>query len=297
MRLVPYHPGLLPDLTHLVNGHIRLVPPGWEVTEAQVTYVLSKSASLWHLHFRDDPIALETQETICVLEGDTLRAAAGWFHYNAGLDERRTSIAWMVSQPEYPRAQSLLLDSVIEHSRQAKSSHIETSRFAFGVGWMGIPLVWPHLIEGFNAAGFEITQKWVMMIGDTHISGNRPLPNITPFSTVWQINEHVLEWVLEAYSGQDQIADCESWGIPPHFQDCPGYDEWTTIEWLGVEGDYQRRGVGAYLMQEQLRFQAGRRVQHVIVWTNTDNFRIQNLNKAFGFTYGPECHVFEKSLA
>jgi GNAT superfamily N-acetyltransferase len=297
MRLVPYHPRLLPDLTRLINTHIHLVPPGWEVMESQVAAILANPLSLWEAHFSDDDGIVEPQETLFVTDGDTLLAAANWDVFQLSPHPRNASLNWILADPDHPAALTLLLNSLIERARGADCHQLHTGRFAFGVGWRGIASVWPHLIDGFKAAGFGVTQHWIMMTAEIDATIQRSLPDVIPFSLLWKINEAALEWEARAYSGEKQIGECECWGIPPHLRDCRAYDEWTTIEWLGVEEPYHRRGIGSYLMAEQLRFQATRGVRNVVVWTEIDNLPTRKLNKSFGFRDGPECLMFTKSLA
>jgi GNAT superfamily N-acetyltransferase len=296
MRLVPYEPHLLPDLTRLINAHIRGVPPGWEVTETQVAAIVANPDSLWGVHFVDDDGGVEPQETLCVIDGDTLLAAANWDIFQPRPDYRHAAINWLVAQPDSPQAVALLLNALIERPRHGDADAMSTARFALGMGWMGIPSGWPHLINSFKAASFEVTQHWVIMTGDVDANIQHPLPQIEPFAIRWNIKENALEWEIAAYSGGERIGECECWGIPPHLHDCPGYDQWTTIEWLGVEYPYHRRSVGSYLMAEQLRFQAARGIRHVMVWTETDNLPTRKLNAVFGFREGPECFVFNRSL-
>lgn len=295
MRIVRYQASLLPALTDLLNDHLRRVPPGWTLSEAQVAQVMANGPRLWDLHYPDEPSQPDHQEILCVVENDSLMAAVGWHVYQA--EERAALLNWIAADPDQPEALTLLLDTLIEHSQAAGAQVLDTSRYAFGIGWMGIPLVWPHLIDGFGAAGFTVTQQWRIMTGSADGLSQRPPPAIDAFSLAWRSDEAALEWVVEAFAGDAQIGECQASGVPPHLRDCPGYGQWTTVEWLGVEPAYQRRGIGAYLLGEQLRFQAARGVRQVMVWTETDNHAIQRLNAASGFSNGPECHVFSKSLA
>src|SRR5262245_40258779 len=109
MRLVPYHPRLLPDLTRLINTHIHLVPPGWEVMEAQVAAILANPLSLWEAHFSDDDAIVEPQESLFVTNGDTLLAAANWDVFQLSPYPRKAPLNWIVADPGHPAALTLLL--------------------------------------------------------------------------------------------------------------------------------------------------------------------------------------------
>jgi GNAT superfamily N-acetyltransferase len=101
--------------------------------------------------------------------------------------------------------------------------------------------------------------------------------------------EAALEWDVRAFAGGDLAGECQAWGIPPHLQVCPRAAAWITIEWIGVEGPYQRKGLGRWLLREQLRHQAARGVRHVILWTECEDAAARRFYEALGFTYGPEC--------
>ena len=68
------------------------------------------------------------------------------------------------------------------------------------------------------------------------------------------------------------------------------------MEWLGVEPEYQRKGIGSWLIAEQFRRQAQRGVKQVILWTETDNRAFRSLGDALGFQSGPECWDFQIDL-
>ena len=100
----------------------------------------------------------------------------------------------------------------------------------------------------------------------------------------WKIDEARLEWNVEIYDGEAMIGECQSWGIPPEFETCAGYNEWMEIEWLGVEEPYRRKGLAWRMMQEQFRYHAMGGKRHCFVYTATDNLPTIKLNNRMGFT-------------
>ncbi len=296
MEVVPYHDGLLPQLTQLVNDHMRLVPPGWTLTQEQVAYVVSKPNAAWTVHYPEDGDVFSSH-TRCMIDDGRIVAAANWFFPQPVENQALSGVlSWLFSAPDQPGVLDALLGAFIGQSiARGCSSVYFCPRFGFGVGWFGIPDVWPHIIRDVQKFGFEVDGKWVIMTGQVNLE-NDDLP-LSDFSFVWQIDEARLQWELEARSGEAVAGECQAWGVPAHFRGCSGFDEWITVEWLSVEEPYRRKHLGSRLMQEQMRFQARRGIKNMIVWTETSNIAARKLNESLGFTYGPECWIFEKSIS
>jgi len=295
VEIIPYHDGLLPQLTALVNDHMRLVPPGWTLTPEQAAYVVSQPNAAWTAHYPEDGDILSLH-TVCMMDGQRLVAAANWFFSKPREDQPKSGVLpWLFCVPDQPDSLDSLLGAFIGQSiAQGCEKVYFCPRFGFGVGWFGIPDVWPHIINAVQEFGFEVDGKWVIMTAP--IGGIEEHQSSGDFDFVWRIDESRLEWELEARVGETVAGECQAWGIPAHFRGCLGFDEWMTVEWLGVEEPYQRKGLGTRLMQAQMRFQARRGVKNVIVWTETKNTAARKLNESLGFVYGPECWIFEKNI-
>lgn len=300
MNCVEYTPDLLSPLTRLVNAQMADIPPGWSLSEAQVDQVVSQVSSLWDVHFPEQNALFEL-ETLCVLERGNLLAAAQWGYptHQSGAQRIGSSsvLFWIAAEPGSIEGLSLLLETLETHSRLARCPRITTTRFSFGVGWLGIPAPWPHVIEALQAAGFVASNHWVILTGKANIPEVKEPESLGSMSISWQVDEHAAEWDLRLHSGDDLAGECQAWGIPRHFSTCEGYSNWVTVEWLGVEPGFQRKGIGSWLIAEQIRRQAQRSLTHVIIWTETDNQPLLCLGESLGFQVGPECWEFEKVLA
>jgi GNAT superfamily N-acetyltransferase len=296
MEVTPYHEGLLPRLTQLVNDHMRLVPPGWTLTQEQVAYVVSKPNAAWIAHFPEDEQRVFESHTVCLLESQQVIAAANWFFSRSPENQIVSGIlSWLFGAPNHANSLDALIGAFIGQAvGHGCASTYFCPRFGFGVGWFGIPGIWPHMIESIQKFGFEVEGKWVIMTGQ--VSPENSDSGLGDFTLNWQIDEAKLQWELEARAGRDLVGECQAWGIPAHFRGCPGFDEWITVEWLGVEEPYRRKRLASRLLREQMRFQARRGIKNVIVWTETNNTPARKLNESFGFSYGPECWVFQKNL-
>lgn len=300
MDCITFSSRWLPDLTGLINAHIAQVPPGWTVTERQVAAVLA-TPSVWGVHYPDEPGEFGT-ETLCVIDRQRLVAAAQWGYpvqHRASESADLSAggcMSWIAAVPDNAAALALLLEALTARCRERGCHELVTSRYAFGVGWSGIAVTWPHLDAGLEQAGFSRSQRWVIMTGTTDIPAAAAPEDVESMRLDWHVDEAALEWDLQLYANDQLVGECQAWGIPRHLAGCDGYADWITFEWLGVEPPYRRQGIGRWLLSEQLRRQARRGIANAILWTEPDNRAMRRIGESLGFGYGPECWVFEKII-
>jgi ribosomal protein S18 acetylase RimI-like enzyme len=292
MQVVEYRSELLPSLTRLINEQMASIPPQWSFSEAQVALTIEQAASLWGMHYPDDH-ELYRAQTLCVLHRREVVAAAQWL---LPQHQREVcSICWLVAHPDRPTALQTLLH-LLEKQAGAGGCHLITcGRSSFGVGWFGIPATWKHVFDGMCAAGFNHTETWMLLHGRTSAYDSAPLiPN--RMKLYWDMNRPALEWTLSAYASETVIGECQVWGIPDHLEACAGFNQWATIEWIEVNGEYQRRGIGKRLIAEQMRFHGQRGIEHFAAWVRQGNHSARRLHESMGFQYGPELTILEKRL-
>jgi GNAT superfamily N-acetyltransferase len=290
MQIVEFHEQLLPSLTRLINDQIAAIPPAMTLSEAEVGQIIANGGALWQIHFPEDREPYPNG-TICVLEHREVVAAAQWI---APKDAGGIfSLAWIVARPESPLPLKTLLHLLEKQVALSGSRSIGCMRFSFGVGWFGLPTAWKHIINGMREAGYKQTQTWVIMHGETEFHTTLTPPS-DGLRFYWNMNKPSLEWDVTAFQGESEIGECEVWGIPPHLEDREDLADWATVEWLSIEGKYQRQGFGKRLLAEQMRFHARRGIKHFIAWTWQNNLAARHLNESMGFVYGPELAVMEK---
>ena len=299
MDCVECSPDLLPDLSRLVNTQLITIPPGWKLTEAQVARTIAMASNLWSEHFPEQSAAFEL-ETLCALDHGHLVAAVQWGYPDPqrtrAIDFSASVLFWVIAEPDNVEGLYLLLETIAGRARAAGSRRITTTRLSFGVGWLGIPAAWSHVIKALQTAGFVAGARWVILTRSVDIPEVRTPESLASMRTSWQVDANASEWDLRLLTDSALVGECSAWGIPPHFSDCTGYSNWVTVEWLGVEPEYQRKGIGSWLIAEQFRRQAQRGVKQVILWTETDNRAFRSLGDALGFLSGPECWDFQIDL-
>jgi GNAT superfamily N-acetyltransferase len=294
VELVPFHDTLLPQLTALVNEHLRIVPPGWTLNEAQLAFIIQQPNAVWTAHYPQDAENV-TVQTMCVVDSTQLVAAASWFMSDDNEEFPRISVlSWLVGRSD--RALDSLLSEFARQSAAHHSASIEICpRNGLGVGWFGIPDVWPHLKRALERLGCVPKDPWVMMHIPIELI-TQSVPDLPGFSFNWNIKEPQLEWELTAQTQETLAGECFAWGIPTHFRENANFDEWITFEWVGVEEPYRRRGLARRLMLEQMLFHYQRGVRNVMLWVEVDNLPARSLYESLGFLYGPECATFELHL-
>jgi GNAT superfamily N-acetyltransferase len=301
MDCVPFAPELLPDLTMLINSHIAQIPPGWTLSQAQIAATLTSVSELWHIHYPEENAMFES-ETVCVLDQGHLTAAAQWGYpvqerTPGYVNQPTTSVLfWIVAEPDNSVARQSLLKALATRSLTAACHRTTTTRFTFGVGWLGIAVTWSHLIDGLQLAGFTVEKRWMVLTGPANKPGLVPPIYLRSMNVAWQVDAAALEWELQLYAGGDLIGECHAWGIPPHLTERDENADWITIEWLGVEPPQRRQGIGRWLLSEQLRRQAERGVTQAILWTKLENRAARRLSESSGFQNCFECWEFEKTV-
>ncbi|HVU14980.1 MAG TPA: GNAT family N-acetyltransferase [Phototrophicaceae bacterium] len=289
MQIAEFDRRLLPSLTRLINAHTATVLPGFVLTDEQVAYAIAHGGKLWNLHYPDDREVFTTR-TVCILEHSEVVAAAQWL-----IPSSRTQVCtllWLVAQPSKPIPLRTLLHLIDKQVKTSGHGGIEQGRFAFGIGWFGIPSTWPHLLSGLREAGYQQVESWLLMHGA--LQDHSGILDDESFKLYWDMNRPSLEWDLSVYLDEQKLGEARVWGVPPQLEDCPSANDWITIEWIGVRPEYRRQGIGRRLFGEQMRFHAKHGVHYVALWVEQKNTAARKLAESFQLAYGPQLCVMAK---
>lgn len=292
MQVVEFRPDLLPSLTRLINDQMAVIPPGCVFTEEQVSLILEQAGSLWGMHYQDDHEQYGSR-TLCILHRREVVAAAQWL-----LPQHQKDVAalcWIVAHPRQPNALQTVLHLLEKQASGEGYRLIDCSRFSFGIGWFGIPMTWTHVVEGMSKAGFQQAETWTIMHGSIEqYPQSVPLP--AHVKLYWDMNRPALEWTLTAYAHDNVVGECQVWGLPDHLETCEAAQAWATVEWIEVDGEYQRQKIATRLFAEQMRFHHQRGIRNFMMWVRHGNQPARALNESLGFQYGPDLAVFQKRL-
>lgn len=257
MKVIEYQEELLPELTKMVNFHIRNIPPFIELTESQVEDVLENAGEWWCNIKR--PYKQLNKNISCVIEDGKLIAAIEWAQYESfdidyPISREDCCINWVFTYPENKRCLQLLIDHIGIVSKKIGCKQLRIPfRFHFGVGWMGIPESWDHIIDGLTDCGFSIRDYAMLMTRSTSSGFVHKNINLD-YKIHHKKNEQTLELITECrLKNGELIGECWLGEMPPYItKHINRLRYWRYIEWIEVNENYRRAGIGTKLLQSQI---------------------------------------------
>jgi GNAT superfamily N-acetyltransferase len=281
--------GFLPDLCALVNCQLGSIPPAWTPTPVRLGGWL-REGSAWAAHYPESPALVKRDLGVSV--GGRLLAAGQY-----AVVDGTCLLCWIAADSGEPGALEALLGGLAEAAREQGCRAIIQSRNELGTGWFGTPLVWDHVVRGMHAAGWQPDDRWVIMTAGTDAAAS--VPSEPPFRTLRldrREDAAAGEWSADVHIGDVPAAESDVWAMPGLFRDCPGYETWMTLEFVGVEEPFRRHGLGRWLCAEQMRWLAGRGIRQAILFTEPGNAAARGLFDSLGFVRGPECWCLHRPV-
>ena len=296
VEIVPYEPRHLSALVALADAHLALVPPhDARMIAPALEMVVRQYHRLWLHHYPEDADIPTHHRALVALEaGEPVGLAiVRW-----SSDDESGHVAFLLAEPSMPEAADRLIEEATAMlSAQACATIEAGDRCPIGLGWFGLPTTWTHLIGAYERAGFACVDGWAIMTGRTDaVPIEPPRPAKEMIHVLLTEHPDRREWRIEFFHDEENVGECDAWGVPPHLDSCPGFGDWITIEWIGVAEEFRRRGLAFWLMVKQMHYhlRAGR--HYVMLWTGPDNLPARSLYRRLGFDDGPETRVFRKVL-
>jgi GNAT superfamily N-acetyltransferase len=230
------------------------------------------------------PTPAERDEAIAAITESPLYAAPDLAH---------ALLTWLAADSAGSELTALLA-AVEEAARAAACTHITTTRFAFGVGWPGIPLL-PPLEDGLRAAGWVQGERWTVW---AHTEAPPPgvamprgvLPLTAPLVHTPGQAAYGQAWlaVREPIPPPDQMPDaavgeCQMWHLPETVRAL--VPDATTIEFIEVDEADRRAGIGRGLLSAALIGAHAQGYTTVLAWTTETNAAARGLLSACGFRH------------
>jgi ribosomal protein S18 acetylase RimI-like enzyme len=293
MQVTPYRDDYLPDITCLINQHTKQVAPFCTFDEAQIDALIHHSKLPWSVHYPDESAIDYLSPVICVVNQKRVQAAAQWMVTGA-----QCILLWLVAMPPEPQALQALLHRCLNEALRQGANQILTSRNVLGTGWFGIPVTRSHLIRGMQIAGFSVTGRWVLLSADIDavLSTGENSPDISGLHLEWQHRPAHGEWRVSAFQRQQLIGQCDTWHLPPLFENCPQAKTAITIEAIDIHVSVRRRGLAQYLLSRQLQMHRTRGKNRVVATTEISNTAARTLCRKLNFTEMTQCLEFRQSL-
>lgn len=273
MKVIDYNKELLPQLTKLVNFHIGKIPPFFELTDSQVEIVLENAGEWWWKIKR--PYKELYKNISCIIEDGKLIAAMEWAQYESDdidypYSKEDCCINWLFTYPENKKSLKFLFDHVGVLSNKIGCKQFSFSaRFHFGVGWMGIPESWNHIVEGLIYSGFRIRGSDILMT--KVVSSEKMKTNLDiNYKLKHRKNEQTLETITECrLKNGELIGECWAWELPPYLtNNIKRLQKWVSIESIEVNEKYRRKGIGTKLLQSQIDYLND--IENIILTAETD---------------------------
>lgn len=238
----------------LINHYSRFPSPHYPDLEPLEWRILQrKKDGCWALCFSDG-----TKYFITVMgipEGEDLRNALAWLLSNIPLDGAGEIVFGSIRDP-------------------------------FGLGWCGLPAtVKPQIDLLSSDFNFRILERWTVYalknLQDLELPDHRDFPEDYQF--IYREDTQLGEWEILVYHASEQVGECQAWSIPPYFDTLLEKGKWRTVEWVGVESPYRKKGLGSHLLLKQLAWQKNKGIDHLVVWTEIENVAARAMLVKLGF--------------
>ena len=258
-----------------IQSIYRHLPPYLELDGEQITGVLNSYGDFWRRRYPDDQ----------KLEWEMIERTADGFwalYFSDGRTAYITALE-IVPTPKIKDGLDWLFENIHAHGiRQIIFGGI---RDPFGLGWSGLaPALQPVIDVLIRDFKYQIEEQWaVYVFSDLQSIDRHRSEQFGEFSLHFQENPEQGEWDVSATLDTAEAGSCQAWAIPDYLLTMASGKKWGTIEWIGVEPPFQRKGLGRALLTQQLIWQQRLGIDRVGLWTETDNLRAGALVESSGY--------------
>lgn len=263
-------------LTNFIPAHYSQWPPYVSLSETQIQQCLHHYPEAWGRHYPE-----ETHLQTIILGNRSVLYRAIMYYAD--------SVGHVVSLAIAPSASAA--EVVSDLLKEAANYGVNyptfgTTRDPFGLGWSGLSSttlapVLDHLQSRYH---YRIDQQWIVLERKSLQPAILP-PDLRPAPEArfeHRDNTPAGEWDIELWCAGELVGECSAWAVPDYF-DVISNERWVSIEWIGVENNFQRQGYGGQLLLRQLTQQLQLGMDHIILWTEKDNLPARQFFRKFGF--------------
>ena len=299
MEMRRYERGMAQALTAAFNEAARLAPYSYPVNRATLAAALDGSLPDLGSAYRHDEAVIVAQEGADVVgfahtavgsvrRDDTAEVGLLRFlWYRPG--RRAVGVALQDAAEEHLAAHGATRVVAFPQKHRYPFYHLKSANLTDRLGHVAALLG----LRGYEKDGGEVYFDWrnfdVLAPGPDafdvrytveHPQGDGRRPGV----------------VVRAWEGDRQAGVCVNECVGDHAP-APGAQDWLFTTWLGVEDDYQGRGLGRSLLRRALA--AGRDVgyRHACISTDRHNFRAFVFYSNFGYHVNDWTYSYARSLA
>jgi ribosomal protein S18 acetylase RimI-like enzyme len=185
-----------------------------------------------------------------------------------------------------------LLDDLLEWARKRGAPRIvgfdageqHNNLPFFNCGFAGLPELYPTVPQLLTMNGFSLAHRELQMQADIEpVSVFDPLQSPLPAGilSVWA-RTAPCKLELCAADGVRTVGSCVAHKVEERQQD-PRARQCAYVSWLGVDPEYQRRGIGRALLTSMIERLMRLGMRQVLLTTGSQNWRAQPLYLSMGF--------------
>ena len=296
MEIVQYTPDLQTPLTHFYNRLAGDVPHCYPIKEAEFAIEMREINRK-----ADKTEGGPHSETVFV----AMQNGAVQAFIHVGLNQIREEDIGIIRFLGYERGARYAGQAVLEKGEAYLKTHNVTRIFAFpDCAYRFYHLAYASLSDaldhvqahlGFN--GYRRYSGWVFFDWEDYdiIPTSPPIP--VTLSVNWhQERGELPDCTIKAYQDAEQIGECcsVSGGETSNHADA---QDWFHTVWLGIEDEFQGRGLGHYLLQYTLQEMEKIGYRHAAISTGWDDYRAQLFYCNCGYQVVDWTYTYEKALS
>ncbi len=188
------------------------------------------------------------------------------------------------------------LNSFEVKSIEAFSSGDESRYPFFGYDYATLTNYLDHIQGLLSNNGYRPGDGWVFLNWENY-SVEPVLPDESVHTSVTWTEGHGerANCTVKAHKGKTEVGECESVSVGV-FSRHPDAQDWIYTEWLGIEDDFQGKGLGKFLLQYSLQEMQKAGYRHASISTNLSNYRAILFYSNLGYKVVDRTYQYRKTI-
>ncbi len=279
-------------VVRLLQRHLRDIPPV-QLSGSEIAAAIDDPLWFTRLHY-PDLVGREGFGHPCfvgICDGEVVAAA----QLLLPPDEKQAGLCWIAGLRDRELL-SAFVRHIIEEVRFRGYETIADTRNPFGVGWMGTPECWPHVLEALIENGFKVRTRWQSYYV-TDLPEMMKLPDGVRLRTAF--DEARKELSVQVVAGSEVRGHVDVWCPPPDVKTFAAAGL-ADVEYVEVVASHRRKGLGLALLTAAMGEARRYGARSFMLWTEAGardgSVAMQRLAKRAGFRQGPVFDWIGRSL-
>lgn len=300
MEILQYTPGLLTPTTQFYNRLITDVPHCYPVKEEELAEALSSAICQ-----TDNDDALEAETAFVAMQNGVIQAFihVGFFQEENENNEKVNNgvIRFFGYERSARHAGQTVLERVETYLKTFNVTRITAFSsylyhfYSLEYANLSNALDHVHALLGFN--GYHPQQHWVILDWENYDVTLISPPTPITISVEWKEGRGKLSNCnVTAHRDSEKVGECESVS-GGEFSSHADAQDWVYTEWLGIEDDFQGKGLGKYLLFYSLQEMQKVGYRHASISTSWNNNRALLFYSNCGYRAADWTYEYEKVLS